>query len=193
MYVHEGGPGLGKEGIVLARKEKCRRWQPLMIINLFRPPTNRRLKTGSGLGGGKYPLISPHERSTLAPVNNPDLSCHILTSSPSFQIGFLPCRLQYHHHLGVRLVIICSSIPYTLPCLPGHDILLLSYLNPPQRCCHEGLRYILIKVDLDIPMAHAALSTVYRTLNSSRTRLSLLVSVIPCTIVDGHTRTRICS
>jgi hypothetical protein len=92
-----------------------------MIINLFRPPTNRRLKTGSGLGGGKYPLISPHERSTLAPVNNPDLSCHILTSSPSFQIGFLPCRVQYHHlgvpgHLRYRilfpacLVMISSSL-----------------------------------------------------------------------------------
>ena len=39
----------------------------------------------------------------------------------------------------------------------------------------------------------AALSTVYRTLDPSRTRLSLLVSVIPCTIVDGHTRTHRCS
>jgi hypothetical protein len=68
LYVHEGGPGLEKEGIVLARKEKCRRWQPLMIIiSLFRPPTNQpTVEDRQRARGGKYPLISPHARSTFS-------------------------------------------------------------------------------------------------------------------------------
>lgn len=66
LYVHEGGPGLGKEGIVLARKERCRRWQPLMIISWgFRSSYQPTVEDRQRIRGGKYPLISPHECSTF--------------------------------------------------------------------------------------------------------------------------------
>jgi hypothetical protein len=56
---------LGKEGIVLARKERCRRWQPLMIISLAsvrateRPTVEDRV---ADLRGFEYPLHSPRHR-----------------------------------------------------------------------------------------------------------------------------------
>jgi len=126
LYVHEGEPGLVNEGIVLARKEKCRRWQPLMIINLFRPPTNRRLRTGSGLEGVSIHSSRHTNAPLLAPVNNPDLSCHILTSSPSIQIGSLPCACVHSTAFFSETTMFAGILRRR----PGHDLLFPS-LHPP--------------------------------------------------------------
>jgi hypothetical protein len=143
------------EGIVLARKEKCRRWQPLMIISLFpsyQPSDGWR--TGSGLEG-----VSIHSsRHTNAPLsrtnNNPDLSCHILTSSPSIQIksGFFPSSsLRSLAYLRRRF---------------GHDPTCLSLSS--------NLSSSPSTINGPLCSIRPALSTVYRSLIPSRTRLSLL-------------------
>lgn len=78
--------------------------------------------------GGKYPLISPHERSTFSHLfNNPDLSCHILTSSPSIQIRFLPFVRTPASFTGTTMF---AGILRRRR--PSHDLLLfLSCLRPP--------------------------------------------------------------
>ncbi len=103
---------LGKEGIVLARKERCRRWQPLMIISLAsvrateRPTVEDRV---ADLRGFEYPLHSP--RHSDAPLSfcttHPDLIRHILTSSPSIRLRPFP-SLPF---LSVSVILLT---PYTL-------------------------------------------------------------------------------
>jgi hypothetical protein len=79
--------------------------------------------------GGKYPLISPHERSTFSHLfNNPDLSCHILTSSPSIQIRSLP--FVAHSTASFSAATMFAGILRRRR--PGHDLLpFLSCLRPP--------------------------------------------------------------
>jgi hypothetical protein len=92
----------------------------MMMISLFRSPTNQpTVVYRQRARGGKYPLISPHERSTFSHNNNPDLCCHILTSSPSFpnpvsSLQLHLFRLQYHVRWQ-RLVMIYLSFNPLIP------------------------------------------------------------------------------
>jgi hypothetical protein len=152
--------------------------------------------------GGKYPLISPHERSTFSHLfNNPDLSCHILTSSPSIQIRSLP--FVAHSTASFSGATMFAGILRRRRL--GHDLLFLSCLCPPLNLRdnaatkpsvypRQGRSRHSSTFDGPLYRICAALSTVYRTLDTSRTLLSLLVSIgTPYTVVDGRTGTCIYS
>jgi len=83
--------------------------------------TNRTDGLRTGSGSRRLEGVSIHSsRHTVAPPSRdnkpPDLGCHILTSSPSFQIRFLPIRDETPMFAGIT----------------GHDhILFLSFLTLP--------------------------------------------------------------
>ncbi len=162
-----------------------------MIISLgSRPPTNRRLRTGSRLEGVSI-HSSRHTNAPQPPTNHPDLICHILTSSPSIHIRSLPCSGPAHTSAAVSFS--AHYVRWHLWRRPRHDmrclfprVLEIFGISSPAESDTFYLQWPVIRYT-----ESALLYVPYSALNRSRPRLSSFVPVIPCKIVYGNARARI--